>query len=119
LQPEPFFARCRFNLLGNVNARLNLLKPDAVAKGWLAVFRADIIVQESSGQPDAPLIAALERNGHPPADCQGANQLLGPFMLAGGCFCRYNKSAKSRSHFPGNTEEHIKWFYWLIQQQIT
>ena len=35
---NPSFSRYRFNLLDDVNSRLNLLKPAAATRGWMTVF---------------------------------------------------------------------------------
>ena len=75
LQPEYIFSRCRFNLLGDANSWLNLLKPNAAIRGWLTVFRTDIKDQERNGQPVAPLIVALARDGrNPRLTAEGSNQ---------------------------------------------
>ena len=74
---NPSFSRCRFNLLGDANSRLNLLKPNAATRGWLAVLISDFTAQGGTGQPVAPLIVALARDGrNPRLAAKGSNQII-------------------------------------------
>ena len=74
---DPSFSRCRFDLSDNANSRLNLLKPNATTRGWLTAFMSDFIAQRGLGQPVAPLIVALARDGRTPRlAAKGPNQII-------------------------------------------
>jgi len=63
--------------LGDANSWFNLLKPNAATRGWLAVFHADFTAQGGTGQPVAPLIVALARDGRNPRPAtEGSNQII-------------------------------------------
>ena len=74
---NPSFSRCRFNLLGDANSRLNLLNPNAAIRRWLTISVTDFIAQERSGQPVAPLIVALAQDGqNPRLAAEDSNQII-------------------------------------------
>ena len=55
---RPSKTHCRFNLLGKVNAKPNLLKPNAAIRGWLTISFAGVITLMEVRQANYPLIVA-------------------------------------------------------------